>query len=57
MIEIACNAENLERRPSPYRKEGTTTNIRSKVKKFIPKFLLAIRNNAKSANADMNFIN
>lgn len=56
MAEIASKAEILERQPSPYRKVATPITIRSKVKKFIPKFLLAMHNNAKSAKIDINFI-
>lgn len=56
MAEIAQNAKELEGRPSPYRKVTMKPTLRGKVKKFIPKFILAIRDDIKSKNADINFI-
>ena len=56
MIEVAQKANELETRPSPYQKVVVKQTIRSKVKKIIPKFILAIRDNIRSKNADINFI-
>lgn len=56
MKDISDNAVELENRPSPYRKVIVKPTLRSKVKKFIPKFVLTMRDNAKAAKADVNFI-
>lgn len=56
MKDINDNATELENRPSPYRKVIVKPTLRSRVKKFIPKFVLTMRENAKAAKADMDFI-
>lgn len=56
MVNIENNINELESCPSPYRKVKISSTWRSKVKKFIPKFALTIRENAKMAKADMDFI-
>lgn len=56
MVNLENNINELESRPSPYRKVKISSTWRSKVKKFIPKFALTIRENAKMAKADMDFI-
>lgn len=56
MKEIADEARELETKPSPYRNVIVKNTIRSRVKKFIPSFILAVRNNIRSKNADVDFI-
>lgn len=56
MGEIAQDARELESLPSPYQKVVVNSKIRTKIKKYIPKFIITIRDNIKSKNADINFI-
>lgn len=56
MKDIDARVTELESHPSPYRKATAKPTLRSKIKKFIPKFVLAIRENARTANADVDFI-
>lgn len=56
MSEIAKNIKEFERHPSPYRKVVVKSTFRSKVKKIVPKFILEMRDDIKSRNADMDFI-
>ena len=56
MSDIRRNAHELENQPSPYRKIVTRPTLRHKLKKFIPNILLVIRNNARLAKFDIDFI-
>lgn len=56
MAYVAQVAEELEKRPSPYRKVVVKQTFRGKIKKLIPNFILVIRDSIKSKNADVNFI-
>lgn len=56
MSEIARNIKELERHPSPYRRIVVKPTFRSKLKKFIPKFILSIRDNIQASKVDINFI-
>ena len=56
MLEIARNVKELEGPPSPYRRIVVKPTFRSKVKRYIPQFILAIRDDIKSKNADIDFI-
>lgn len=56
MKNINANIAELENRPSPYCKVTVKPTLRSKVKKYIPKFILTMRDNARAANADVDFI-
>lgn len=56
MVEIEKNAKELAERPSPYHRVVIKPTFRSKIKKFIPKFILVIYNDIKYRNDDMYFI-
>lgn len=56
MTEIARNRQVLENRPSPYRKVVSKPTLRGRLKKFIPDFVLRMRDEAISNKADINFI-
>lgn len=56
MAEISGETKTLEESPSPYRRVVVTPTFRSKIKKFIPRFILKIRDDIKSKDADRNFI-
>lgn len=56
MLEVAQEVKELESRPSPYCKAVVKQTFRSKIKRFIPKFILTIRDNIRRKNADLNFI-
>lgn len=56
MSEIDQDIKELESRPSPYRKVVAKPTLRSKIKRIIPKFIIAIRDHIKTKDADINFI-
>ena len=56
MSEISRDVKELEKRPSPYRKIVMKSTLRGRVKRFIPKFVLSVRDYIKSRGFDMDFI-
>ena len=56
MAEISKEAKRLEESPSPYRRVVVRPTFRSKIKKFIPRFIMKIRDEINSKDADRNFI-
>lgn len=56
MADVTQADKELESRPSPYRKVVVKQTLRGKIKKFIPNFIIAIRDNIKAKTADTNFI-